>query len=276
MLDSAGRTSEPVETAATTSVVVLPRTADGSAAVDVLLGLGAGAAVLAWRAGRPLRQVTGALVAAVSAAAPAAITSALADRGRDARNALDAAVRRVLQLVMPRVVAAVLETLDLTALVRDHVDLDGIAAELDVGAVVERVDLDAIVRRVDIEAVINRVDLDAVVSRVDLDAVVDRIDLNAIAGRLDLDAVAARLDLDRLVQSVDLNAVLARLDLGGIAQDVIAAVDLPEIVRESTGTLASEAVQGVRTGGMKADDAVGRLVDRLLRRRAGPATPAAP
>jgi hypothetical protein len=275
VLDSEGRADTPVETI-TAPMVVLPPRDDDRAALDALLGLGVGAAALAWRASPPLRWVAQALVAAASVATPDVVASTLAVRGRAARDTLDAGVRRVLQLVVPAVVRSALATLDLNALVRDHVDLDGLAAELDVAAVIDRVDLDAVVSRVDIEAVIDGVDLDSVVRRVDLNAVVDRVDLDAVAARLDLDAVAARLDLDRLIESVDVKAVLARLDLAGIAEEVMAAVDLPEILRESSGTLASEAIRGVRTGGMKADDAVGRFVDRLLRRSAGTATSAAP
>lgn len=254
-------------TVGTTRAVVVVRPVEESAAVDIVLGLAAGATVLAWRVTRPLRQLSWGVITAATAAAPASVTSALADRGRAARDTLDLVLRRTLQLVVPRVVGAVLANLDLTAMVREHVDLDEIAAGLDVAAVIERVDLDDVVSRVDLNAVIGRVDLDEVVSRVDLDAV---------AGRLDLNAVASRLDLDRLVESVDIEAVLARIDLTGIAEEVIAAVDLPEIVRQSSGVLASEAVHGVRTGGMQADDAVDRFVDRLLRRRVRPAERTAP
>ncbi len=254
-------------TGGTTRAVVVVRPVEESAAVDVVLGLAAGATVLAWRVTRPLRQLTRSVITAAATAAPPSVTAALADRGRQARDTLELALRRTLQLVVPRVVGAVLANLDLTAMVREHVDLDEIAGGLDVAAVIDRVDLDDVVSRVDLNAVIGRVDLDEVVSRVDLDAV---------AGRLDLNAVASRLDLDRLVESLDIEAVLARIDLTGIAEEVIAAVDLPEIVRQSSGVLASEAVHGVRTGGMQADDAVDRFVDRLLRRRVRPAEPTAP
>jgi hypothetical protein len=63
------------------------------------------------------------------------------------------------------------------------------------------------------------------------------------------------------------NAVLARIDLVGIAEEVIDAVDLPEIIRESTGSMASETVRGARMQGIHADEAVGRAVDRILLRR---------
>jgi hypothetical protein len=96
-----------------------------------------------------------------------------------------------------------------------------------------------------------------VVSRIDLDAVASRIDVAAIVDRVDVDAVADRLDVDR---------ALARLDLAAIALQVVEAIDLPEILRMSTGSVATEAVREVRAGGAVADDSVARFVDRVLRR----------
>jgi hypothetical protein len=49
---------------------------------------------------------------------------------------------------------------------------------------------------------------------------------------------------------------------------VLAEIDLPEIIRESTGAMASDTVRGVRMQTISADDAVGRAVDRLRLRRA--------
>ena len=71
----------------------------------------------------------------------------------------------------------------------------------------------------------------------------------------------------------------ARLDIGAAGEYVIRVTDdgigLPDIVRESTGSLATETVEEVRLQGMAADDAIARLVDRIrLRRR--PALPSAP
>jgi len=57
-----------------------------------------------------------------------------------------------------------------------------------------------------------------------------------------------------------------RLDLVGIAREVIDAIDLPNIVRDSTGTMASDLVRTVRVDGNHADDAVADLVDRVLHR----------
>jgi hypothetical protein len=53
----------------------------------------------------------------------------------------------------------------------------------------------------------------------------------------------------------------------GLAEEVIDAVDLPEIIRESTGSMASDTVRGARMQGIHADEAVGRAMDRILLRR---------
>ena len=170
--------------------------------------------------------------------------------GAEQRVLAEDAVARLLDLLVPAVAVEVLRRLDLTAVVKQYVDLD---------AIVAGVDLDAVASRLDVLAVVDRIDLTTLVQqRVDLDAIVAGVDLDAIASRLDVDAVAARLDIE---------AVLNRLDLGAIAEEVIAAIDLPEIIRESTGSMASETVRGARMQGIVADEAVGRAVDRLLLRR---------
>ena len=171
-------------------------------------------------------------------------------------------------------IEAVLDRLDLTAIVLERVDLDAL-----VKVVLDRVDIDAVARRLDVEAVVERLDLTAIVlERVDLDALVkvvlDRVDINGVARRVDVEAVLDRLDLTAVVlQRVDLDAlvktVLARIDIAdivGLAEEVIDAVDLPEIIRESTGSMASDTVRGARMQGIVADEAVGRAVDRLLLR----------
>ncbi|HEX5119931.1 MAG TPA: hypothetical protein VFW65_32495 [Pseudonocardiaceae bacterium] len=234
--------------------------------VDVVLGLGVRIAVVVWRASSPVRWVAG----RVFAAAPPSVTVPLADRGQQLRVTVEQVARRVLVAVAPRVVRTVLDSLDLTALVRQHVDLDQLVAGVDVAAVVDRVDVAAVVDRVDLDAAARRLDLDAIVDRLDLDAVVGRVDLDGVARRIDLDAVAECLDLDRLVSRVDVAAVVARIDLVGLAEEVIAAIDLPEILRQSSGAVASEAIRGVRTGGVRADDAVAGFVDRVLRRDTRP------
>ena len=48
---------------------------------------------------------------------------------------------------------------------------------------------------------------------------------------------------------------------------MIAAVDLPEIIRQSSGSLALETVRSVRMQSIEADRAVERVISRLLPRR---------
>lgn len=53
-------------------------------------------------------------------------------------------------------------------------------------------------------------------------------------------------------------------------------IDLPEIIRRSTGSMASDVVRGVRLQTKEADQALSRLVDRLLLLRTRSAPPVAP
>jgi hypothetical protein len=121
---------------------------------------------------------------------------------------------------------------------------------------------DAMLRRIDLTGVVGRyVDIDALVAGVDLDSIVQRLDLNRI--------VREQVDLDGLVATVDVEAVINRVDLVGMTESIIDEIDLPEIIRESTGSVASETVRGVRMQGVSADDAVDRALQRFrLRRRA--------
>jgi hypothetical protein len=72
--------------------------------------------------------------------------------------------------------------------------------------------------------------------------------------------------LDRMVPAVAAE-VLKRIDMAGLAEGVIAEVDLSEIIRQSTGSVASDTVRGVRMQGISGDEAVGRVVARLRLRR---------
>jgi hypothetical protein len=248
-------------------------------AVDIALGAGVAATTFAVTAVRPF--VTAAvealrLGARISGNRPhTGLAGRLADRGGTLREALERAAAEVVRWILPRAVERALAVVDVTDLVRAHVDLDALAKILDVDAVVSRVDLDAVVSRVDLDAAVARVDLDAAVARVDLDGVASRLDLDAIIDRADLDRAVSRVDLgaivmrvdpDEIVARVDIEAALDRLDLAGIARQVIEAIDLAEILRESAGAVSSQAARSVRTEGMNADESVARFFDRVLRR----------
>lgn len=174
----------------------------------------------------------------------------VARRGGRRRDQAARELSALLDRVVPLVATELLRRIDLTQVVRSYLDLNGLVADVDIDAAAARLDVDAVAARLDVEAVVNRLDLTSIVLEgVDLDAVVDTVDLDAAAARLDIDAI------------------IARIDLPGLAQDVIAEIDLPEIIRESTGSVASETVRGVRMRGISGDDAVGRAVDRLRHRR---------
>jgi hypothetical protein len=186
---------------------------------------------------------------------PADWLETLARRGRQRRQDLEHDVSVALDRVVPAVLEEVLRHVDLTEVVLHHVDLDAIVEGVDIDAIAGRLDLDAVVQRLDMEAVLDRLDLNQIVR--------ERVDLDGVVEGVDLDAVAARLDVD---------AIVARLDLAGIAEDVLAAIDLPEIIREATGSVTSASMRSVRMRSITGDDAVGRVVDRFrLRRAAGAA-----
>jgi hypothetical protein len=147
----------------------------------------------------------------------------------------------------------------LVVLVLDQLDLTH--------EVLDRVDLNAVVKSVDLDAAVGLVNLDAIVDRVDLDRAVRRVDLDAIVDSVDLDRAVRRVDIDAVIATADINAVLDRLDLVGMAADIVAALDLPDIIRDSSGSLATSMVRDARVQSMAADEAVSRIVDRLLLRR---------
>ncbi|MGX7732498.1 hypothetical protein ACWPOB_25000 [Rhodococcus sp. 2H158] len=199
---------------------------------------------------------------------------ALEARGAETLRAGDEVADRLLRAVVRRVVSAALDEVDITAVVRDHVDLDAVAEGVDVERIVGRVDLDAIAARVDIAPILDRVDIDAVAERVDVDAIIDRVDLDAVAATIDVGAIIDRVDLDVVAATIDVDAIIGRVDLIGLANAVIEGVDLPTIIRESTGSMSTEAMRGVRSQGMHADDAVSGFVGRLFGRAEIPEEPA--
>ena len=100
--------------------------------------------------------------------------------------------------------------------------------------------------------------LDAVVPRV-TDAVLDRLDLTQI--------VLDHVDVDAIVAKADIEAVIDRVPIVPIADYVIDEIDLPQIIRQSTGGVATDAINSVRVQTFGADQWVSRLTDAIVRRR---------
>jgi len=247
--------------------------------VDIALGAGAAATKLTAGVARPLLSTAAGVVRLGARLShgrpPARLAHRLADDGAEVRKGLVRAATEVVRALLPRAVEATLGVIDVTDLVRAHVDLDALVKGLDVDAVVARVDLDAAVTRVDLDSVASRLDVDAVIARADLERVISRIDVDAIIAAADLDRVVSRIDLDSILQRVnpddivarvDVEAVLDRLDLTAIARQVIENIDLAPIMREASGAASSQVARSVRTEGAHADESVARFVDRLLHR----------
>jgi hypothetical protein len=216
---------------------------------------------------------------------PARVVEAFADRGHLARRSASDDLNRIIAAVVPPVVDEVLDSLDLTALVQQRVDIDALVSTVDIAAVVDRMDIDAIVRQVDVDGMLRQVDIDAIVSKVDIDAIirqvdidaiarqvdvdaiVSQVDIDAIAKRIDVDAIVERVDIDAIVSRIDVDAIVDRLDLVALAEEVVNGIDLPEIIRESTGSMASDVVRDARMQTIDADVAIARIIDRIIRRR---------
>jgi hypothetical protein len=234
---------------------------------------------------------------------PARVVEAFAERGHVARASAGDDLNRIIAAVVPPVVDEVLNSLDLTALVRERVDIDALVSTVDIAAVIDRLDIDeiaskvdidgilrqvdvdaivakvdidavvrqvdvnAIARQVDVDAIVRQVDIDAIARQIDIDAIVSQVDIDAIAKRIDVDAIAERIEVDAIVSRVDVDAIVQRLDLVGLAEEIVNGIDLPEIIRQSTGSMASDVVRDVRMESIEADLAIARLIDRVIRRR---------
>jgi hypothetical protein len=127
----------------------------------------------------------------------------------------------------------------------DIVPLNRVLEQVDLDALLERIDIDRMIRRVPVQAVIDRVDLDAVMQRVDIAMLLDRVDLNGVISKLDLDA---------LVERTDLGAVIA----------------------QSTGGMASNAVDLVRRQGVGLDELVASFAARIRQRSLRDSPPGPP
>lgn len=147
----------------------------------------------------------------------------------DEQRAADDELRRGFQ----RTVDTVLDQLDLTTLVIDHLDIQRVASTLD---------------------------MNTLIADLDMDQLTDRIDMGRLTDRIDIDALVARLDVE---------ALIARLDVPGIAAQVIDELDLPQMIRAVSSDTASEGVRDVRLRGVEADRAIHRVIDRLLSRSDG-------
>jgi hypothetical protein len=166
------------------------------------------------------------------------------DRSRSARKGLSASAELLAQRLAERVIDIVVQAVDINAVLQ-QVDLNALLARVDVNAPLKQMDVNAPLKQVDLNALLRQVDLNELLEHVDMDALLDRIDIND---------VVARIDVERLVEQTDLGAIIAR----------------------STGGLATQGLDAMRSGVVGLDRRIDHWVTRLLRRKdQGPLAPPA-
>jgi hypothetical protein len=100
--------------------------------------------------------------------------------------------------------------------------------------------------------------LDAVVP-VAVNAVVSRVDINEI--------VKDHVDVNEIVAQAELTPILDRVPMTEIADYVIEEIDLPSLIRESTGGVADGLLSTLRFQAIQTDNFVSGIVDRVFFRR---------
>jgi len=84
---------------------------------------------------------------------------------------------------------------------------------------------------------------------------------------LPIEALLARVDVDALVRGVDVDALITRIDLPRLVSEVLAGIELGDLIHDSTTSIAADARDTVRVQAMSVDGRLAALVDRLVRRR---------
>ncbi len=192
------------------------------------------------------------------------------------------------QRVAERLIDIVIQAVDINALLQ-MVDLNALLERVDVNTPLKQVDLNALLRQVDLNAPLGEVDLNALLARVDVNTPLKQMDVNAPLKQVDLNALLKQVDLNALLKQVDLNEVLEQVDVDAVLDrvdinDVVARIDMERLVEQtdlgaiiarSTGGLATQALDTMRSGAVGLDQRIDRWVTRLLRRKE-PGPPAPP
>jgi hypothetical protein len=183
-----------------------------------------------------------------------------AEAAQDALVALLELTRTVVQEAVEIVdLNAVLDRIDLNGLLR-RIDINELIRRVDVSEMIDRVDVDEMIRRVDVDEIIRRVDIAEVLRRVDINALMEQVDINELMKRVDIEALINRVDINQLMDNVDIDGIVERTEIGSL------------VVRSTTG-VATEALDAVRRGTVGVDTTLTRVVNRVLRRKPGPAGP---
>lgn len=77
-----------------------------------------------------------------------------------------------------------------------------------------------------------------------LDALLVRIDVEALLDHVDVNSAVDRVDLELLIDKVPVDRVIDRIDLRSVVLDTVAQVQVTDILRESTGAMATRLSGG--------------------------------
>jgi uncharacterized RDD family membrane protein YckC len=154
----------------------------------------------------------------------------------------------------------------------DQIDVNQLLDRVDPDRLLDRVTPDELLDRVDPDRLLDRVDPNQLLDRVDPDRLLDRVDLNALLARIDPNELVARTDLNAALENVDFDAVLCRVDMA----QVVERAGVPELVRQSTGHLASNFLDLFRRQLVAVDQIIMRLTLRIFGRDANNLPPGPP
>ena len=100
-----------------------------------------------------------------------------------------------------------------------------------------------------------------------LDTVVP-VAVNAVVSRIDINEIVKEyVDVNEIVAQADITPILDRVPMTEIADYVIEEIDLPSLVRESTGGVADGLLGTLRFQAIQTDNFVSLIVDRILFRK---------
>jgi hypothetical protein len=137
--------------------------------------------------------------------------------------------------------------------------------------VTERV-VDLLVSALDVNELAARIDLNELIGRVDINMILKKVDLNVLLDQVDLNALLARVDLKPLLDRVDVNDLLSQVDVDALVE----RTDLGAVIARSSGGMAADALDAVRSQTVGLDQFIDRWVQRLLRREhPAPSAPSA-
>jgi hypothetical protein len=103
-----------------------------------------------------------------------------------------------------------------------------------------------------------------------IDLVAAALDVNALIQRVDIDEILSHVDVDALLDRVDVNALVERVDVGMLVEQT----DLGAVIARSSGGVASEALDALRSQAVGLDGFIDRWAWRLRRGGSRPSGPA--